>query len=278
LEKGDLTPIIELEKGDLTPILANPGLGLGRHTVLRMNSVCTRRTLLTALSGLPLLAADFWDKKPLPQWTRDDLLKLLTDSPWAKTESKTIDFAPYVQEGPVTWKELGIPGSGPHPTVEGGSPVGGIGAPNRKNKVDMDINVRWSSALPIKQATVLHKYGADGLDSSEARGELARLENLYVIDVSGAPALVAYRGIEAMQADLHNTVRLFAGGKKRPIKPESTYVASRGAKLAITVRFPKTPPITVQDKQVRFWLKSGPLEVFRTFKLKPMVYNGALEL
>ena len=27
----------------------------------------------------------------------------------------------------------------------------------------MEINVRWSSALPIKEASVLHKYGADGV-------------------------------------------------------------------------------------------------------------------
>ena len=97
------------------------------------------------------MAGGFWDRKDLREWTSDDILHVLTDSPWAKTESKTIDFAPYVRKGPVTWKELGIPGSGQNPTVDGGSPVGGIGAPNRKNKVDMDINVRWSSALPVRR-------------------------------------------------------------------------------------------------------------------------------
>jgi hypothetical protein len=55
-------------------------------------------------------------------------------------------------------------------------------------------------------------------------------------------------------------------------------VTSRGTNLEITIRFPKTDPITLEDRQVRFWLESAPLEIFRTFKLNSMLYKGKLEL
>lgn len=242
-----------------------------------MDLVCTRRSLLALLSAAPLLAGGFWEKRRFPNWSDDDILRLLTDSPWAKTEHKEIDFNKYVPKGPVTWKELGIPGNPQAPTISGGSPVGGIGVPRNKDRVETNINVRWSSSLPVRQATLLHKYGRDGIDSEEARRELDKEEKFYVIDVSGIPSMVAYMGVAEMQNQVHQSARLFVG-KKLTIKPESAFVKSVGAKLAVTVRFPKTEPITRKRGGVEFWMKSGPLEVLRSFKPKSMVYHGRLEL
>ena len=121
---------------------------------------------------------------------------------------------------------------------------------------------------------MLHEHGAG---SGAAEKIAGRDDKFYTIDVSGVPALVAYQGVEAMQADVYRTARLF-GRKNREIKPESAYVTLRGLNVEITVRFPKTEPITLNDRQVKFWMESGPLEIFRTFKTNDMVYKGKLEL
>jgi hypothetical protein len=42
--------------------------------------------------------------------------------------------------------------------------------------------------------------------------------------------------------------------------------------------FPRTDPITLDDKEVELDLKLGTMEAKRKFNLKDMVYNGKLEL
>ena len=242
-----------------------------------MDLGCTRRSLLALLSAAPLLAGGFWEKRRFPNWSENDILRLLTDSPWAKTEHKELDFHKYAPKGPVTWKELGIPGNPQAPTISGGSPVGGIGVPRNKDRVEVNINVRWSSALPVRQAALLHKYGRAEMESEQVRRELEKKEKFYVLDVSGIPSMVAYLGVAEMQSQVYGTARLFVG-KKLKIKPESAYVRNLGAKIAVTVRFPKTEPITRKHGEVEFWMKSGPLEVLRSFKPKSMIYHGRLEL
>jgi hypothetical protein len=46
----------------------------------------------------------------------------------------------------------------------------------------------------------------------------------------------------------------------------------------ILFTFPKTTPISLDDKEVEFVSRLGPLEIKRKFKLKDMVYQGRLEL
>lgn len=229
------------------------------------------------LAEMPLSGASSWQKKPFAEWSRDDVLRLLTDSPWAKTETLTFDFKEAVPGGPVTWKDLGVPGSGQAPTVQGGSPVGGIGAPRSKDKIDADINVRWSSALPVRRARALTQFGAGGLDSEAAREVLAPDEKFYVLEISGVPAAVAFHGLEAMQAELYRTVRLTTGSR-RSLAPDSVHVSPRGVTLNITLRFPRSRPITAADKKLELRLDYGLLKLRREWKLSDLAYDGNLEL
>jgi hypothetical protein len=232
---------------------------------------------ILSVMGTPLSGASSWLKNPFPEWSRDDVLRLLTDSPWAKSETLTFDFKDAVPGGPVTWKDLGVPGSGQAPTVQGGSPVGGIGAPRSKDKIDADINVRWSSALPVRRARALTQFGPDGLESEAAREVLAPDEKFYVLEVSGVPAAVAFHGLEAMQADLYRTVRLTTGSR-RSLAPDSVYVAPRGVTLNVTFRFSRTRPITAGDKKLELRIDYGLLKLRREWKLSDMAYDGKLEL
>ena len=93
-----------------------------------------------------------WKDSPFPNWSEDSVLRLLTDSPWAKP--KSIHFTWTKREDqPISYKD--IPGADPNPTIKGGSPVGGIGAPKSKLPDKADIIIRWVSALPERHAKAL---------------------------------------------------------------------------------------------------------------------------
>jgi hypothetical protein len=224
------------------------------------------------------MGADFWKAKPFSEWDREEVLRLLVDSPWGKTSSEVMDFREAEEAGPVTWKELGIEGAGGNtPVIQSGSPVGGIGAPKSKSKIVADINVRWSSALPVRQAAALTKYGEDGLNLPEARRLLEDNDEFYVLEISGVPPPIAARGAESLEAHIYQSARLRAGSG-RTLSPDSVYVTARGTTLNISIRFAKTPPITLADKHLEFKVEYGLLKVERRFRLKDMVYQGKLEL
>jgi hypothetical protein len=228
------------------------------------------------LASVPLLASE-WDKKRFPNWGQQHVVRVLVDSPWGKSTRQDLNFERAGPQRLVTWKDLGVPGDGGDGVMNTGSPVGGIGKPKSKEKVEIDVNVRWSSALPVKQAAALTMYGKDGVGLPEAQAMLRPDPEFYVLEVSGIPAAMAFQGIEAMQAHLYENVRLLTG-TNRSIPPAAVYVTSKGNGLNIAFRFSKKKPITVKDKELFFFMEYSILKVERKYKLKQMVYDGQLEL
>lgn len=237
----------------------------------------SRRVFILAAGGAPLVAADFWEKKKFPDWSEEEIRQMLGDSPWAKPLAASIRVDKPPDRGPVTWKDLGIPGSGDTPTVPGGSPVGGIGAPPKKKQVHADITIRWASALPVKQAQMIRKYGSEAQSSFEARRILEREESHYTIEVIGLPTIVAYKGANMLAYELKQSSTLTPRGKK-PIAPGYVEIPPFGAYLSITFRFPRTEPIALADKEVEFISDAGMVKLKKKFDLKAMVYEGRLEL
>ena len=48
--------------------------------------------------------------------------------------------------------------------------------------------------------------------------------------------------------------------------------------VTLYVAFPRTDPIVLEDKNVEFEMKLGPMTVRGKFKLKDMLFDGKLEL
>ena len=65
---------------------------------------------------------------------------------------------------------------------------------------------------------------------------------------------------------------------KEPLKPEDIKIANAEKTMTVYFLFPRTEAITLEDKEVEFATKLGPLEVKRKFKLQDMVFGGKLEL
>ncbi|HVP00206.1 MAG TPA: hypothetical protein VMT15_19175 [Bryobacteraceae bacterium] len=239
-------------------------------------------------------AADFWQSKPFTEWNEKEVQKLLSNSPWSKEVSVTI--AGGGGEGGGGGSRGGRRGGGGGGDVTGDTPLtgpatgagganaggnagvrelgtpggGGGGAPS------MQVVVSWRTALPLRQAIVKQKFGAEAGSSPDAKKMLEEEQKAYAIVLSGLPGRML-RGSEEMKAALlKNTVLSIKG--KEPIAPSDLQTGASGQHATVVFLFPKTAPIDADDKEVEFSSKMGPIVIKQKFKLKDMMFNGKLEL
>jgi hypothetical protein len=132
----------------------------------------------------------------------------------------------------------------------------------------------WRSALPLRKAIVKSRLGGSTEVPSEAQQILAKEQEEYVIVVSGVPA----RNARQLQDPARLNRSTLKAGKKAPITPKAVDFQARTQTVDVFFIFPKTDPITLEDKEVELDLKLGAMEAKRKFNLKDMVYNGKLEL
>jgi hypothetical protein len=78
-------------------------------------------------------AEDFWIKKPWNQWSKDDCNKMLSDSPWSKT-----------------WSKSQVNLSAALPGVSGAGQEGAAG----ENAPEIHYTIQLRSALPVREAFV----------------------------------------------------------------------------------------------------------------------------
>jgi len=236
--------------------------------------------------GLCVYAADFW-QKPASEWSDKDVQKMLNNSPWAKPFSIPMS-------GPATsgmgnaQGNSGVDPGNAAPISEGGGGGRGGGGGGRGGGgggrggdggggggfggASIDVVARWQSALPEKQAFARLKYGAEAATSADAKQMVDRVENGYLIVITGnlRPFM---RNQEAFKKTLQETTALSVKGKA-PLKVEDMQVSPQ----QIMLLFSKEVPLTVDDKEVELTAKMADVVLKYKFKLKDMVFNGKLEL
>jgi hypothetical protein len=228
---------------------------------------------LLFLFAFCLMAADFW-QKPYTEWADKDLQKMMTNSPWAHSVSVSMGgpaVAPEGGGGGGRGGGGGGRGGGPQGGEGGGAdaPVPGVREP--------EISARWQSAMPIRQAFVLLKYGAEAAKSEEAQKFLAKEQTTYEIVLSG-PLQPFLRGRPEDMPNALGEVTFLSTKEKGAVKPVSIQVGKPGRSMDILIAFPRQMPYTVDDKEVEFSTKLGSSTVKIKFRLKDMVYNGKLEM
>jgi len=65
---------------------------------------------------------------------------------------------------------------------------------------------------------------------------------------------------------------------KDPLLPQQVQMAMVGKVLVVYFAFPRSEGIVLEDKDVEFISKTGPLEIKKKFKLADMVIDGKLTL
>jgi hypothetical protein len=237
---------------------------------------------LFVLSTFLLAAADeSWKDKQIAEWSQDDAKQVLSDSPWVKTATPTINKS--ASDGPrrpgrgggfgVGGVGIGLPGMGGMgrrggiggPGAGGGGyPRGGqTGGTNDDLHVPETVTLRWESALPVRGAELkTHDPNAPIVD-----------DDAYAIAVYGVPSRMALGDPD----QLKKQATLKREGKK-DMKPSSVEVLQKDDGPVIVYLFPRTNEITKDDRKILFDAEIGRLKLGQSFYLDDMVYQGKREL
>lgn len=248
--------------------------------------------ILVALSlgAGALLAEEFWQKKKFSEWTQKEVQKMLKDSPWARPVEIRLDVLGGARPGGGGGRRRGGGGGGfPDASVGTGGMggedagmgggmgrgAGGMSAP--ESVPTMTVHVRWRTALPIKQAIIRARFGDEATTSPEAAKLLASEETHYIVEIAGLPAPM----LRVNPAQLQSSAQLRIKNKP-PIEAVDVKAGRDQNLVNLYLIFPRgqegAPAITVDDKEVEVFLRAGPLDIRRKFRLKDMVCAGKLEI
>jgi hypothetical protein len=248
-----------------------------------------RKFAVCLLIVAPLCAADFWQAKPYTEWSEKNVKKMLDDSPWARPVNIAGDLVPPRTGGGKrglgargSMTEIGNPNE-VTPDPMGDAPRSGVGRsaqnadPDRGTAPMLTFTVRWESALPVKQARVRARYGSEAGTSQEARRILETEEKNYLITVSGLPANTLRGDAQEIKTQAIADAALTVKGQD-PIKPIDFMLRRVNGDTIAVFAFPRTIPLTLDDKEVEFRAKFASIPVKLRFALKNMIFAGKLEL
>jgi hypothetical protein len=165
--------------------------------------------------------------------------RILTDSPWSRPLSARFEF--------------------------------GTGAPV---PTEVYLTVRWASALPVRRAEALDRFGRDRLDHPQARELLAEPRH-SAIEIFGLPARLFPEGVQKLERQIASTARLAHG--RESWRPETASIPEHGMYLAVTVRFPRLTALAPEGV-ADFSAQAGQIPIRQKFRLKDMRYGGELAL
>ena len=277
----------------------------------RRDAIRVALGISVATSALPawaFAAKEFWEAKPASEWTSEEVDRLLTKSPWAKEAVVSYnggggDFGdgdnspswPRGQGGGGGIGGGGIGGGGIGGGIPGIGGIGGIGGRRgggtpggdprggASDRRQFRGTVRWESARPIQEALRIGS-SEDGTNSD--------FEKYYVINLLGdLPTMGSgrRRGDNSSTGDdparkerrierLKDVTRL--EHKDGPLLLEKVEQGSRIGRPGpgTLFYFSRLDGISLDDKQVTFITKLGPVEVRTKFTPKDMLYRGKLAI
>lgn len=245
---------------------------------------------LLFLSALILLfGKDFWEKKPYTQWSREEALRILQDSPWTKNYREGGAVSPY-DTGPRS--SPGAAGTGGAPSTGSSSdPTSGgtTGTPRTESTFpDPSLSrggsgsvyfISWYSATPVRQALVRLSQLKGSVPEEQANATLNAPQPNYIIAVSGND-LRLLENVSPEEMKKLAYLKTSSGQDKVYISEYMPPSSQRGQSALFI--FPKEvnghPVLTDKDKEVTFNLELKGKPIRAKFRTKDTVYNGKLDL
>ena len=249
-----------------------------------------RRSILSAilvLSSSSIQAGKFWEELPFQEWNREQIIQILSKSPWARQVHIRPEKIRALSRGSGEVPSAsGIGGglmtrSGP---VHAGDHVGGGGLDNTGGAFGSfhPLFVRWDTSLPVRQAMARLRYQGAALASPEAQKLLEPERDHFVICIAGLPPQMARLATEEKDRILEEIrVESFLKIKGRPpLAAEIVQLRTEQGWAELRILFPRrgSQDIRLKDKRVEFVSKISKQKISRKFKLKDMVFKGVLEL
>jgi hypothetical protein len=213
------------------------------------------RFLIFFLPVIALAAADepAWNK-PLPQWSTEDAMAVLTGSPWVKVITGS-----YMRKLSESERREGgnmeAEGGGKGVGFDGLSLFGKSKPPGPKEPGPVKLWIRWESALPVRAAE---------LRSAEKSAPVIDGED-YAICVYEVPLSVTGFDMKVLPENLKRVGWLkFDDGKE--IKASKVLVRAEGSTVATLVYFfPRSANIPTDTKRIEFVAQVGRLYLAQYF-------------
>lgn len=231
----------------------------------------------------------FWQAKPFTDWSERDVQKMLQSSPWSKQFSVAMAGG---SSGTASGKGRAGGMNTSNPTAQMSGPAGtadqgGLGryAGSKGDPGDgpggsmptVNLIVRWQSAMPVREALVKAKFKNEAGTSAEARKMIEKPIEHYILAVGGVPRGALQGDADELKKQMLGAAMLTIKGRE-PIRPIDFMSEGTGRTTEVLFAFPKTAPITEDDKEVEFNVKIGDFSIRQKFRLKDMVVNGKLDL
>lgn len=244
----------------------------------------TAITILAALTLSAALATVVGQKKDKPwtDWSKKDAEKMLSDSPWAQTQTDT-------DTSEMFYSPTGQPGTGSRTQSTSVNIDRTItGATNQS--VNVIFHVRFFSARPIRQAlarlmAMQQQPPPEVLEKLKAFTEL-KATNSIIVTVSSESSDQRYSGVvmqafkSAITATMKNDSYLQRSDGKQLFLEE--YVPPGkdgfGARFIFLRELNGQPFINDKSGEIHFYAKyPDGIKVDRRFKIADMIYQGELE-
>jgi len=189
------------------------------------------------------------------KWTDSEIRELLSKSPWAKEGS----ISDTTRRGSLSSAPAG---GGGGRRSRGRNAAGSSSASASTGPlVTWKATVRWESALPVREAL---RPGAPG-----------QVPEDYILNVFGeVPGVDADSG----DANLKDNTRLEHKGDQIKLSRVEPAPKNAWSEDGTLFHFSRLLALKLEDKEVTFTTRLGPLEVKCKFALKDMLYSGNLEL
>lgn len=267
-------------------------------------------------SAALVCAAQVWDSKDYKEWTAQDVQKVLTDSPWSRKATVSFNRSGSQDNGggpPRRRMGVGFPGGGmgmpggggmgwpggggmgmPGGGMGGGrgGGMGGPGGGEGRRELPKNVVVSWVSAMPVKEAVMRSEFPGKLPAPGEKGYTLDKPDKDYVIAVSGLPAMPQRRQgdvpadgqnpptDEQRKSRLMAATKLDLGKNQLPIECEDVKFNQPAAdgSTETLFYFPRTAPLSLDNKEVTFETTMGRMKIERKFVLKEMKYHGKLDL
>ena len=224
-----------------------------------------------------VLGKDFWEEKPFTQLNQQEAMKILSESPWARTQS--------VMAGTLGGKQQSsndrardLP-SVQAPGTNSGAALSQAGVSFAAGDA-VPLFIRWHSSSRIRQALGRLGQLQQNVPEAEVRKFSEAPVEDYQIAVTG-PVLDAFNQMSLASFQ----EKTFLTSKKNKTKKVALkiYVAPKGRQDRVTLfSFPKQgdgmPGFTAEDDEVEFVAQSGKINLKASFKLAKMMSDGKLDL
>lgn len=261
---------------------------------------------LVTLLALPaaLFAAEIWQQKPAADWSEKDCSRLVTKSPWAKDTAVTIGGMAGSGGGMGNGGGRGGRGGGGGGMAGGaggadsggagigtggdGGGRGGGGRGGDEGGPQMPevphVVIRWDSAMPVREA--MKKVSlSKTVDAEDVKA-------FYIISIDGirltgrggrgggaAQAASGIRQMSPEQQERLKAVTNLTAKTKDAIQPGKIEgLTEEDGKMTLRFYFPRSADLSLDDKEVTFQTRVGPMEVKQKFVLKDMTFDGKLAL